>query len=133
MVLGIDEYLHEPAKTDDNEFIEFKKFYQRIYKRTGSKYLSWLGYLNAYIDKTRKANPPATSVYFYGHSLDITDGDIIAKLIRIENATTTIFYHSKKALGDQISNLVKILGEEELIERTGDYKPSILFKPCNEE
>lgn len=133
MVLGIDEYLDEPAKANDNEFIEFKKFYQRIYKQTGSKYMSWLANLNTHIDNTRKTTLPVSNVYFYGHSLDITDGDIIAKLIQIENATTTIYYHQKKALRDQIANLVKILGEEELIERTGDYKPSIIFKPCNEE
>ena len=38
MVLGIDEYLNEPECNGDNEFIEFKKFYQRIYKRTGNEY-----------------------------------------------------------------------------------------------
>ena len=133
MVLGIDEYLNEPDRTADNEFIEFKKFYQRIFKRTGSEYLSWLGNFNSYIEKTGKVSSSKINVYFFGHSLDITDGDIIKRLIKQKYATIIIYYHNKKALGSQIENLVKILGEEELIERTGDYQPSIIFKSCSTE
>lgn len=33
MVLGIDEYLSEDRRSDEVEFIAFKKYYQRIYKR----------------------------------------------------------------------------------------------------
>lgn len=39
MVLGIDEYLDGNARNRENVFVEFKKFYQRIYKRTGCKYV----------------------------------------------------------------------------------------------
>lgn len=42
LILGIDEYLEGYAKDRDNEFIQFKKFYQRIYKKTGSKYVDWI-------------------------------------------------------------------------------------------
>lgn len=35
MVLGIDEYLEGDARDKDLEFIEFKKFFQRIHKETG--------------------------------------------------------------------------------------------------
>ena len=35
MVLGIDEYLKGDEKNENIEFIEFKKFYQRIHKETG--------------------------------------------------------------------------------------------------
>ena len=38
LVLGIDEYLSGEAKDKDNEFIQFKKFFQRIYKGTGCLY-----------------------------------------------------------------------------------------------
>ena len=31
------------------------------------------------------------------------------------------------------SNLVKVLSEDELIARTGEYEPSIIFKPINQE
>ena len=54
-------------------------------------------------------------LYIYGHSLDITDKDILSRLIRIDNMKTTIFYYSKEAYANQIANLVKVLGEENLI------------------
>ena len=38
MVLGIDEYLEGDARDKDLEFIEFKKFFQRIHKETGGLY-----------------------------------------------------------------------------------------------
>ncbi len=100
-------------------------FYQRIYKRTGSKYLSWLRANRESVVTSRD------NIYFYGHSLAITDGDIIANLILQDNTNTTIYFHDKKALGSQISNLVKIIGEEELIKRTGSSNPSIKFLPCS--
>lgn len=42
MVLGIDEYLEGDARDKDLEFIEFKKFFQRIHKETGGLYEGWL-------------------------------------------------------------------------------------------
>ena len=38
------------------------------------------------------------------------------------------FYHSKEAIGSQIASLVKVIGEEELIERTGGPERRIVFK-----
>lgn len=127
LVLGIDEYLDEQRRNADNAFVEFKKFYQRIFKKTGCEYRKWLGNFNHANAMTPKASPAKMNIYFYGHSLDVTDKDIIAKLIRQKNATTTIFYHSRSALSSQICNLVKVIGEEELIERTGANNPTIIF------
>ena len=42
LILGIDEYLLGEEKRTNNEFIEFKKFYQRIYKKTGCIYTDWV-------------------------------------------------------------------------------------------
>lgn len=115
MVIGIDEYLYGESKNMDNEFVEFKKFYQRIYKGTGSDYYEWL-------------SASDIKLYFYGHSLDITDKDILKHLITSKKTETTIFYHTKDALRDQIINLVKVIGEDELIIRTGGAHPSIVFQ-----
>ena len=38
-----------------------------------------------------------------------------------------------KSLSDQIANLVKILGEDETISRTGGYKPTIVFEAIDKE
>lgn len=132
LVLGIDEYLEGKDKDLDNEFIAFKKFYQRIFKGTGNAYTKWLCTHDSYVldigQKNRPKMHPNVNIYFYGHSLDITDKDILKQLLTSEWVTATIFYHSKDALGSQIANLVKVIGEEELIQRTGGPSQSIVFK-----
>lgn len=122
LVLGIEEYLEGDDRQKDNEYIEFKKFYQRIYKGTGSTYTNWLKKCN---DTGETLN-----VIIYGHSIATTDGDIIKNLIEAAK-TTTIYYYDKSALHDIILNLVQIIGEEKLIEMTSDDSKSgrIIFKP----
>ena len=131
-MIGIDEYLQGQDKDLDNEYIEFKKFYQRIFKGTRNAYTRWLITSNSYVidafQKSRSKVHPQVNVYFYGHSLDVTDKDILRQLLTSEWVTATIFYHSKEALGSQIANLVKVIGEEELIERTGGPERRIVFK-----
>ena len=126
MVVGIDEYLGDKEKNEDNEFVQFKKFYQRIYKMTGAHYIDWI---NDYENYTKGLNNiPDLNIFIYGHSLDVTDKDILRELILAENAKTTIYYHSKVALGKQIANLVKVIGEEELIKRCRGTDPIIKFQ-----
>lgn len=55
-------------------------------------------------------------------------GDILSNLIMMENTKTTIFYHNKKALENQICNLVKILGEKTVIEKTSGNNATIIFE-----
>ena len=136
MVIGIDEYLCGEDKDQDNEYIEFKKFYQRIFKGTGNSYTRWLISSNSYVldafQMNRSKVHPQVNVYFYGHSLDVTDKDILRQLLTSEWVVATIFYHSKEALGSQISNLVKVIGEEELIARTGGPEQRIIFKEISQ-
>ena len=136
LVIGIDEYLQGQDKDLSNEYIEFKKFYQRIFKGTGNAYTRWLVTSNSYVldafQKSRSKVHPQVNVYFYGHSLDVTDKDILRQLLTSEWVTATIFYHSKETLGRQIANLVKVIGEEELIQRTGGPEQRIVFKEITE-
>ena len=62
------------------------------------------------------------------YSLDITDKDILRNLILNDNVYTTIFYHNKDVMGQQIANLVKVIGQDELIRRTGGSTKTIEFK-----
>ena len=158
MVLGIDEYLSENRKNKDTKFIEFKKFYQRIYKDTECRYGEWLCeiedintkynediislkdklskndvsiYEKLEIQKNLNSlinNPPKHRVYIFGHSLDVTDKDVLKELIMAENVYTIIFYHNKEAKGKLIVNLVKIIGQEELIRKTGANDKTIYFR-----
>ena len=143
MVLGIDEYLPKHRKDKDVDFISFKKFYQRIYKETGCEYRKW-------VDDIRSNNPIKNrtyggfdengnkviestyssqhNLYIFGHSLDVTDGDILKDLILNDNVYTTIYYVNKDVMGQQIVNLVKVIGQDELIKRTGGKNKTIEFK-----
>ena len=126
LVLGIDEYLSGSARDLDNKYIRFKKFFQRIYKKTGCEYVKWIERIENN-PLVRTPNPPEHHLYIYGHSLDITDKDILSRLIRVNNMKTTIFYYSKEAYANQIANLVKVLGEETLIRMVYGNNPDIKF------
>lgn len=144
MVLGIDEYLRKKRRNKDTEFIAFKKYYQRIYKQTGSKYKKWVEIIRNQIqeidDKIKNQYPVQipynkipnkcrNQLFIFGHSLDITDKDILRELILNDNVYTTIFYYNKDAMGQQIANLVKVIGQDELIRRTGGNTKTIEFVP----
>lgn len=145
MVLGIDEYLPDDRIGVEVDFIAFKKFYQRIYKETGCKYKEWVEQIKQeYLKKCEKMkNMFALSenqnifsrlgnsalqnekckmhnLYIFGHSLDVTDKDILKELILNNNVHTIIFYLNKDVMGQQIANLVKVIGQDELIRRTGE-------------
>lgn len=150
MVLGIDEYLSDDRRNKDIEFIAFKKFYQRIYKETGCKYKEWVDIIkdeleDSYISLNNHIGQNKTllkkqmkyyeekhinkhNIYIFGHSLDVTDKDILRDLILNDNVYTTIFYLNKSVMGQQIANLVKVIGQDELIKRTGGSTKTIEFK-----
>lgn len=135
LVLGIDEYLPPERRDSDNQFVWFKKFYQRIYKETGSEYLDWINDFEEFNERYQKSKPVHTDIYIYGHSLDVTDKDVLSRLILMKNTTTHIFYHNREAMAKQISNLVKVIGEENLIRMTGGKDRTIIFiqsKPAEE-
>ena len=129
MVLGIDEYLSDDRKNKDIEFIAFKKFYQRIFKGTGCKYKEWVEEIRKSKGLFKNSNGEWHNLYIFGHSLDVTDKDILRDLILNDNVHTTIYYHNKDAMGQQIANLVKVIGQDELIRRTGGSTRTIKFEP----
>ena len=162
LVLGIDEYLDDDRKNKDLEFLTFKKYYQRIYKSTGNAYLDWVDQIKKdeaeyqrkvdlayrgeadplgsfpwaerrYLDPADIEHPEHT-LYIFGHSLDMTDRDVLRLLICNDNVQTKIFYYrksenDKSVLGKLIKNLVKIIGQDELVRRTGGSHKTIEFIP----
>ncbi len=156
MVLGIDEYLSKKKRNSDTDFIAFKKYYQRIFKGTGCKYKDWLDIIHEDYKKrqiklekrvmetsgffqkkqikkqVKREYLNEHNLYIFGHSLDVTDKDILRDLILNNILHTTIFYHSKEELGKKIANLVKVIGQDELIKRTGGNTKIIEFVQQNE-
>lgn len=139
MVLGIDEYLDEEDKNKKLDFIQFKKYFQRIYKKTGCIYKHWLEKqeYEQSIPEVRtfesEEEPFFTNnMYFYGHSLDITDKDILQELILFPKTQITIFYYSNSDYVQKISNLVGLIGQNYLIDNIYGSNPKIIFKQINE-
>ena len=127
LVLGIEEYQDDLHKDSANFFVWFKKFYQRIYKGTSSDYIDWLRDYEEYCKMVSGNIDSLNEVYIYGHSLDVTDRDILSRLILEPYTSTYIYYYSRSDLSKKIENLVKVIGEEELISRTGGNKRTIRF------
>ncbi|MDE5737991.1 MAG: bacteriophage abortive infection AbiH family protein, partial [Oscillospiraceae bacterium] len=121
MVLGIDEYLQDNSKDSNIMFIEFKKYFQRIHKSTGSIYKKWI-----------ENSEETYNVYFFGHSLNVTDKDVLRDIILCDKAHVTIYYHSSEQYASQIKNLVQVLSQEKLISMVYGKNPKIKFK-CQQE
>jgi len=121
MVLGIDEYLDDELRDKETTFIEFKKYYQRIHKKTGCTYKDW-------ITQIEKVPSEKHEIFIFGHSLDVTDKDVIRELIDNKNIKTTIFYYNKDVYGSQIASLVKVLGQDNLINKVYGSNKTITFK-----
>lgn len=124
MVLGIDEYLKADRRNKKTEFVQFKKYFQRIHKKTDCEYVYWF-------DKearTEKSGKERDEVYIFGHSLDITDADVLLKIMNCPNTYVTIFYHDDVDYGKQIANLVSWLGQDILLSKVYGKNPSIIFK-----
>ncbi len=136
MVLGVDEYLPEERKDKDVMFVAYKKYYQRIFKSTGSLYKNWVESMDGPAYKEGNGDillfPDNHEVHIFGHSLDVTDKDVLRDMILSPYAQTIIYYLDKKDFGRKITNLVRVIGPDELVKRTGGESKTIVFKPQSE-
>lgn len=104
LVLGINETLTEDTENKIVDTVYFKKYFQRIYKKTDYKYIDWLDHVNF------------DTVYIHGHSLDESDKEILEKIInsvlKKDTSTVKIFYYDEKHYRQEVTNLIKILGKD---------------------
>ncbi|MGA4765475.1 AbiH family protein [Streptococcus infantarius] len=124
LVLGIEDTNHNII---DDDLIDFQKTFQRIVKKTGSKYRSFFDF-NKYNKLIR--------VIIYGHSLDVLDQEIFKKIFgELDNITSLPFplrmeiiilhygnteIQSTIDLKSKVRNLSAILGKDKLIELTAN-------------
>ena len=113
IVLGMDEYMNEEQRRNQNDGICFRKYYQRLEKR------SLYGYKN---DLSR-----AYEVYVFGHSLDKTDSDLIKEVIGNDNSVCTILYHDSNAYQSGLTNLATIFDVDYMNGRMLRDDPSLSF------
>ena len=131
LVLGINEFLDNNLQNQDNAFVWFKKFYQRIIKETSSAYIDWLDDNTLLNARLAKIPPTPLDIYFYGHSLDSSDRDVLRRLILHKNARIYFFYPNKKEMAKQINNLIRVIDADNLIQMTRGKKRSIQFIPVS--
>lgn len=110
LVLGINETLTEDTENKIIDTVYFKKYFQRIYKKTDYQYVSWL-------DSTDSQNyADFDTVYIHGHSLDESDKEILEKIInsvlKKDTSTVKIFYYDEKHYRQEVTNLIKVLGKD---------------------
>lgn len=142
MVLGIDEYWDENDKNKHTNYVVFKKYAQRILKKTDISYITIIKDAEiAYNDaltvmysedvKEMQDKDEYINIYVFGHSLSITDKDVLSKLFNIRECKLKIFAHSEESKGELISNLVSILGVDEVTSRASSIPCRLEFVDIN--
>lgn len=123
MVLGIDEYWSKKERDIHTNFTIFKKFAQRIQKEVGIENYNWFDeILYDYKKRSDFAN-----VYIFGHSLDVTDKDILRDYLKSAATIVTIYCIDNETEGEYIANLIKIMGEKRLLEKINQYPKKLKF------
>lgn len=107
IVLGINPDEYDMAGNTDTTFLQFKKYFQRIFLKTDESFLQQM------ISFRRLPRANNSQLYVIGHSLDSTDEDVI-KQIFDSAKSITILYHSETSVKSQIRNLVEMYGKEGL-------------------
>lgn len=131
MVLGIDEYWSEEERDSHTNFTIFKKFAQRIQKKTGVDSYKWIKEISDLyeknIAKNSNRNSAVAEVHIFGHSLDLTDTDILKAYLESEATDVTIYCKDEATEGEYIANVIKIITEDRLLEKVNQYPPKLKF------
>ena len=99
IVLGINPDKYDEVENADTLYISFKKYYQRVMYGTATDYLSWIN-----------QHDLEYTLMVMGHSLDVTDADIIMDLFS-KAKEITIIYHDDNAKSSYIGNIIKMYGK----------------------
>lgn len=99
IVLGINPDKYDKVESADTLCIAFKKYYQRVMYDTDTEYLSWIN-----------QDGLEYTLMVMGHSLDVTDADIIMDLFS-KAREITIIYHDDNAKSGYIGNIIKMYGK----------------------
>ncbi len=165
MVLGINERSDAEESERLAAFGPFKKYNQRIFKQTDSRYMTWLHDDRVPYEEARKLgernerlllasgntleagdaririarakreyekSKQLKEVIVFGHSLGITDKDILKSFITLPDTRTVVYYHSDESFSSQVSNMTAILGVDEVIARTGGRERTLEFRNQND-
>lgn len=113
MVLGIDEYWEGRDKDIHTNFSVFKKFVQRIRKKTGAGIYTVL----KTIENTHEVSNYETPIYVFGHSLDKTDKDILSQLLGHKTSAVKVYCKDKGSEGELIAKMIQLIGQDNLVAK----------------
>ena len=105
IVLGINPNDNDEVGNVDTTFLQFKKYFQRVFFKTDNSFLDRMSAIR------RTPHIKDRRLYVVGHSLDSTDEDIIKQIFSTSNSIW-ILYHNEISVKNQIKNLVQIYGKE---------------------
>lgn len=135
MVIGIEQYLDMTERDSMTNMAIFKKFVQRIRKKNDRSYRDMHIAMKENYEFLNEHTPFVTdgegnileraTIFVYGHSLDVTDSDVLSEILGAEYASLVIFAKGRQAEGKLISNLIKLIGEENL-KNKAYKKPTML-------
>lgn len=156
IIIGFDD-LQNDEENFELEFVDYRKYFQRIYKGTDSQYIDWLNeykpalkgefafkqarestfqnqpsnleYEKFLEEKVKNSKKVPNQVFIFGHSLDATDNEIFKDIFlrELNDTKVTIYYHDSDARKRIITNLIKILTKPLLVQKTKGRKPDIKF------
>lgn len=137
MVLGIDEYWIGNEQEEKTNFTIFKKFAQRIQKHTGNDSYQYMEELQEWFriktswsgnaDKTKEHPDGVSEVYVFGHSLDVTDKDILSSFIGDDATSVTVYCMDKGTEGELIANTIKLITEKRLLEKVNHVPTKLKY------
>lgn len=107
IVLGVNPDEKDEVENIDTTFLQFKKYFQRTFYSTDNSFLKKI------YAQQRVRTLGKTDLYVVGHSLDVTDKDII-ELIFESADKIFILCHNSISAKNQIRNLVQIYGKQGL-------------------
>lgn len=121
IVLGVSDNVF-----NNLDYVYFQKYFQRIQKKTGAYYRSWIPK-----EFTALEDVPI-KVYIMGHSLGMTDKEILKDFFCNRNVSDiTIFYHNQYAYEQLVISLINMFGKDFVIEQTGiDRVKFVELKPA---
>lgn len=114
MVLGVNDNIFQ-----NNDFIYFLKYFQRIQKHCGIEYKNFIMEPNLFHTEESDNLYKEYVLYIYGHSLDISDRDVFYNVIGeldkngnlgLKPRKVTIFYLNQEDYESKIINLINLYG-----------------------
>lgn len=105
IVLGINPDKNDFIETVDTKFLQFKKYFQRVFYKTDIEFIHHIN------DVRKLPYNNDINLYVMGHSLDSTDEDIIKQIFELAKSIR-ILYHNDTSVKNNIKNLVEIYGKD---------------------